>query len=143
MTFTKYDKGKPRWSLLFHPKLIPALTQCVKVLMYGADKYSEDNWAVCDDPGRYWNAELRHKVAHQAGEWNDPESGLPHLAHKIVSGLFEFALLLERRETETQPICPTCHGKQEIMTTRGVAYACPECRPWLQQESIDNGSKLG
>lgn len=101
--FTKHDQSKAQWHLLFHPTLVPALEYLVRVLMHGAEKYSPDNWVNCEDPTRYWDAEMRHKAAEAAGAWNDPESGLPHQAHKIVSGLFKFALDLQKAERAGTP----------------------------------------
>ena len=105
--FTKFDSNKDQWHLLFHPLLIPALQALVRVLMHGARKYpSEDNWKHCDNPLRYWNASMRHRAADMGGEWNDPESGEPHLAHMIVSDLFRFALELREREQPKVPKWP-------------------------------------
>lgn len=81
----KYDQGKPRFSL------IPAETmyQVVQVLEYGAHKYSPDNWReVPDLSTRYYDAMMRHVYAHRIGEFSDPETGLPHLAHAICCLMF-------------------------------------------------------
>ncbi len=77
LIFTKLDREKKQWSLL----PLRALEPIVDVLMYGAKKYSPGNWMKCDDIQRYKDATARHYVAYQAGEWEDPESKLPHLAH--------------------------------------------------------------
>lgn len=126
-TFTKHDSGKLRWSLLFHPKLVRALEYCVRVLMHGAEKYSDHNWANCEDTTRYADAEMRHKLA---GEWDDVESGLPHRAHKIVSALFEFALELDKRGTPAK--CGLCSGTGKLrVDSTGlrleVTQPCPQC----------------
>lgn len=63
-----------------------ALVQLGAVCKNGADKYGVMNWrehAVTYSV--YHNAILRHLFAIQDGEWLDPESGLPHLAH-IMAG---------------------------------------------------------
>jgi hypothetical protein len=74
----KYDSGKPRWSLL--PK--GAVASIVDVLEFGAKKYAENNWQlVPDGKTRYYDAAMRHLEAWHNGELNDPETGLPHLAH--------------------------------------------------------------
>lgn len=75
--FQKADQAKRQWSLL----PMRALEPVVDVLAHGAKKYSVDNWMKCDDIQRYKDALARHFVAYQAGEWDDPDSGLPHLAH--------------------------------------------------------------
>lgn len=85
----KDDAGKPRWSL------IPdrAMEDVVKVLTYGARKYGDDNWREVEDgPRRYYDAAMRHVVAHRQGIRLDDESGLPHLAHAVASLLFIMAL---------------------------------------------------
>lgn len=60
-----------------------------KVLAFGAAKYGEWNWErVEDGERRYYAAAIRHIAAHNGGELNDPESGLPHLAHALTSIMF-------------------------------------------------------
>ena len=85
----KDDAGKPRWSLI----PTQALEDVVKVLTYGARKYGDDNWREVEDgPRRYYDAAMRHVVAHRQGIRLDDESGLPHLAHAVASLLFIMAL---------------------------------------------------
>lgn len=82
---TKADKGKPRWSLL----PIGVMRDIIAVLEHGAVKYSVGNWQHVDEPGRrYYDAAMRHIDARADGEKNDPDSGLPHLAHAIASLMF-------------------------------------------------------
>ena len=81
----KFDGAKPRWSLL------PSGTvqQIIAVLEFGAAKYKENNWQHVDrGPERYYDALMRHVHAWRAGEKNDPESGLHHLAHAGCCLLF-------------------------------------------------------
>jgi hypothetical protein len=81
----KDDGGKNELDLL-PPRAIEAIGE---VLSYGARKYSPDNWRkVPDGQRRYLAACLRHLFAHMRGEKNDPESGLPHLAHAGCCILF-------------------------------------------------------
>lgn len=81
----KYDDKKITWSLLpWEP-----LKEVVKVLMFGAKKYSVDNWKkVPDAEDRYWDATMRHILAIKAGEILDPESKMPHFAHATCCLLF-------------------------------------------------------
>lgn len=84
-TIDKKDENKPRWSL------IPSgtLSQIIKVLEFGAAFYQVDNWqGVPDARRRYYDAVMRHVEAWWGGEKNDPESGLPHLAHAATCLLF-------------------------------------------------------
>jgi len=81
----KWDRGKPDYSLLPWG----ALEEVVRVLSYGAEKYSRDNWRrVPDMKNRYLAAALRHTSSWARGEERDRESHLPHLAHAIVSLMF-------------------------------------------------------
>lgn len=81
----KFDTGKPRFSLL--PK--GALTSILKVLEYGAKKYSVDNWQQVENSRtRYYDAAMRHIQAWFEGETNDPETNEPHLAHAMCCLMF-------------------------------------------------------
>lgn len=80
----KYDKGKLEWSLL----PMDTLEEVVKVLMYGADKYSRGNWMLVE-PERYYNAAMRHLQDHWVHKKEiDEESGYSHLAHAICCLIF-------------------------------------------------------
>lgn len=71
--------------------LIPwrAIERIAAVLEYGARKYAPENWRKVPDPRRrYFAAGMRHLVAWWQGQENDPESGLPHLAHAGACLLF-------------------------------------------------------
>jgi len=81
----KDDAEKPRWDLLPFDEL----EDTVRVLTFGAIKYSPDNWKRV--PGarcRYIAAAFRHLVARARGEILDPESGRPHTAHAVCCLLF-------------------------------------------------------
>lgn len=77
----RYNNEKPDYSL------IPLVTMVdeARVWMYGKRKYAAWNWA----KGMPWSVPyaslLRHLAAWQRGEENDPESGLPHLAHAMCN----------------------------------------------------------
>jgi hypothetical protein len=77
----RFNGGKPDFSLL----PLCTLEDEVKVWMYGKQKYAAWNWA----KGMPWSVPLaclmRHMAAWQRGEENDPESGLPHLAHAMCN----------------------------------------------------------
>jgi len=73
----KADVGKSRVDLI---PTVPLL-QTGDVFAYGAAKYSERNWEKGFAWSRIHGALLRHLFAWWSGEKNDPESGLPHLAH--------------------------------------------------------------
>jgi len=77
----RFNNGKPDYSL------IPMFTLAdeARVWEYGKNKYAAWNWA----KGQNWSipyaCALRHLAAWQAGEVNDPESGLPHIAHAMCN----------------------------------------------------------
>lgn len=89
--FTKNDVGKSRLDLL--PS--GALEMVGRVLGHGAKIYAPGNWKRCTDPSRYVAASLRHALKLLDKEFTDPDSGLPHLAHMVCSGLFALDLYLK------------------------------------------------
>ncbi len=94
LTATKHDAAKPRHSLL-PPHALDAI---IAVLEYGAVKYGARNWTGGMAYSRPWDAAKRHMWAWWKGEDVDPESGLPHLAHAIVSLMF----LIDYQATNTE-----------------------------------------
>lgn len=82
----KDDKGKLDYTLLPWD----AITEVVKVLQHGCEKYQRDNWMhVPNAAARYEAAGMRHRIARLQGEDKDPESGLSHLAHEATCLLFQ------------------------------------------------------
>jgi Domain of unknown function (DUF5664) len=89
----KFDGGKRDFTLLPWA----GVEEIVKVLEFGAAKYARDNWKHVEGAQhRYTKAAFRHLIAYNNGEINDPESGLPHLAH--VGCCILFLLALEKPE---------------------------------------------
>lgn len=74
---TKHDAGKPDMSLM--PS--DAFFLICEVWTFGQKKYAAFNWSKGFGWRRPIAAALRHIFAWLGGENNDPESGLPHLAH--------------------------------------------------------------
>lgn len=54
-----------------------------KVTGWGAEKYEAYNYLKGYNFSWLFNAMMRHMLAFWAGEDNDPESGLPHMAHAM------------------------------------------------------------
>jgi hypothetical protein len=84
--FKKFDSGKRQWHLM--PK--SALSEVVKVLEFGAEKYGSFNWLEHSKDvkwTRYLNALERHLVKFQSGVNNDDDSNLPELAHLICNAI--------------------------------------------------------
>ena len=81
--FKKWDGEKP--SLLKAWKFKEALIEAIEVVEFGAEKYGDDNWRLCEEPQRYLEAVQRHLASHSQGEILDDESGKRHLAHALCS----------------------------------------------------------
>lgn len=79
----KDDKEKLAYNLL----PVDALEDVVRVYMMGAKKYAPHSWEKGMKISRIYAALLRHLFAWWRGEDNDPESGLPHLAHVTWNAL--------------------------------------------------------
>lgn len=67
----RFNKGKPRWSLVAFFALVPM----VRVLEYGANKYSDHNWQKGLDKKEILESLMRHLVSLMDGEIRDEESG--------------------------------------------------------------------
>ena len=82
----KFDNSKSRWELLPYREV----EEVVKVLTYGAKKYTDNNWMLVVKKGkmRYFSAALRHLVAWKLGRKVDEETKLHPLAHAIACLLF-------------------------------------------------------
>ena len=76
-TGVKHDEGKAPLSLI--PTC--ALAAEARAMGFGAKKYGRFNYRGGMDWSRLIDASLRHITAFNAGENDDSESGLPHLAH--------------------------------------------------------------
>lgn len=94
----KNDAGKPRAGLMVKD-FARALAAISHVSTMGVAKYSAGSWkTIPNAKERYYDALHRHILADAAGEVNDPESGLPHLAHAAWNNL----ALLELALTEAK-----------------------------------------
>jgi hypothetical protein len=80
----RFNTGKLRWGLV----VFKALEPMVKVLMFGAAKYTDNNWKKGLPPREVLECMQRHLAALLDGEVNDPESGLPHIGHVQCNAMF-------------------------------------------------------
>lgn len=92
----RYNNGKLRWSLVHYKSLEPL----VRVLMYGAEKYTvkdeqgnitssgDHNWKNGLPPAEILESLQRHLAALMDGETHDAESGLPHIGHILCNSMF-------------------------------------------------------
>ena len=80
----KHAIGRAKASFRSIPPV--ALAYLGAVHQSGADKYTAFNWGEAGvSASVYYDAIMRHLLAWYTGEWEDPDSGLPHLAH-IMAG---------------------------------------------------------
>lgn len=77
----KFDDGKPPMSLISRE----LMEELATVRGFGAKKYSPNGWKDGFLYSRGLSAAMRHIMAFNDGEDNDPESGLCHLGHAIAS----------------------------------------------------------
>jgi hypothetical protein len=70
-----------------------ALYDIARVREFGSAKYEPWDWTIGRNHTDYYDAIMRHALAWLTGEDNDPESGLPHMAHLACTAMFllEFA----------------------------------------------------
>jgi len=80
----RYNSGKLEWDLVDFRSLEPM----VKVLMFGATKYTPDNWKKGMPKKHFLNSAMRHLTAMFDGEEIDSESGLPHSAHLMCNVMY-------------------------------------------------------
>jgi hypothetical protein len=114
----KFDSEKPKMYLL-PPK---ATVEVAKVLTFGAQKYSEENWRYLDNiQNRYSGGALRHIFSHLDGELQDPETNYSHLAHAICCLMFKLELELEdgskkNKEKELRELIDSKHRESDSST---------------------------
>jgi len=80
----RFNRGKPNFSLLH----LGAMEPTVRVLEFGAMKYSRDNWMKGFPFSTIVDSMMRHIEGLQNGEWLDEESGLPHIGHLGCNAMF-------------------------------------------------------
>jgi hypothetical protein len=80
----RFNEGKPKWSLVHFGSLIPM----IRVLEFGAKKYSPDNWKKGMDTKEILESMQRHLAALIDGEEVDFESGISHMGHIQCNAMF-------------------------------------------------------
>ena len=84
ITADRFNEGKMAWELVDFESLEPL----VEVLMFGATKYSKDNWKKGQAITELLGSLLRHIIAFQKGEDLDEESGKSHIGHAMCNLMF-------------------------------------------------------
>ena len=99
----KADEGKAPW----HLAPWDAFSAIVKVLAFGAKKYTDRNWEKGMDWSRMYDSAMRHLLAFWNGEDIDKESGLPHIDHALwnVAGLAHYAAFYRDRDDRPRKDC--------------------------------------
>lgn len=101
-TGRKDDTGKLRWGLL-RKSCVNALEGVIRVLMFGAKKYGDDNWKdVADAQRRYRDALDRHLADLDRGVEFDPDTGEDNWAHVATNAIFVLQLREEQRAKKGQ-----------------------------------------
>ena len=128
----KLDSDKPRFSLIPQGTLQPV----VRVLEFGAKKYSENNWRNVENARtRYFDAAHRHIDAYWHGEKKDVETGESHLAHAICCLMFLLAMESDKKLPE---ICD--HNWQEA-TAAGDGHRTFLCSKCPTKKAVPFGEK--
>jgi len=84
MAGIKYRENKLEWSLLDYE----AMEEVIKVLMYGAIKYSPDNYKAGLNRFDLLDAIQRHLAEVMKDNELDEETGASHMAHIVCNCLF-------------------------------------------------------
>jgi len=90
------NEGKLKWSLVSWKALAPM----VKVLMFGATKYSAWNWTKGLKYTEICESLLRHTHAFLEGEDDDPESKLEHVGHILCNAMFLSYMFLFKKDMD-------------------------------------------
>ena len=97
-----------------------SLMTLAKVAGFGANKYSRGNFLKGYAWSLSFDAMMRHMLAFQMGEDNDPESGLPHTAHAAWHALTLTAYVQRTLGTDDRP-CDFHHKRIAGLSTDGRA----------------------
>lgn len=96
----KHDQNKDPW----HLAPWDAFRCIVKVLAFGANKYSARNWERGMNWSRPFGALVRHITAWWEGENHDPETGFSHLWHAGCCIVFLIAYELRGIGVDDRPV---------------------------------------
>lgn len=96
----RYNDGKRIWSLVD----FDSMEDLVKVLEFGKDKYSIDNWKKGLTYESVMDSLLRHSFAFLNGEDLDSESKLPHTGHILANAMFLSYMYKNRKDMDNRRI---------------------------------------
>ena len=90
------NEGKLKWSLVSWRALEPM----VRVLMFGATKYSANNWKQGLKYTETCESLQRHLNAFIDGEDDDSESKIAHVGHILCNAMFLSYMFLFRKDLD-------------------------------------------
>ena len=96
----RFNDNKIKWSLVSWKALEPM----VKVLMFGANKYSPNNWQKGLKYSEISDSLQRHLNAFMEGQDDDPESKLSHLGHLMCNAMFLSWMFIFRKDLDDRNI---------------------------------------
>lgn len=96
MLGSRSNVGKVKWSLVNYTALEPM----VRVLEFGAKKYSAHNWMKGLKYSEICESLLRHTYSFIEGEDNDPESKLEHIGHILCNAMFLSYMFTFRKDLD-------------------------------------------
>ena len=96
----RHNNNKLKWSLVSWKALEPM----VKVLEFGAKKYSSWNWTGGLKYTEICESLQRHLNAFVSGEDNDPESKLSHVGHIMCNAMFLSYMFLFKKDMDDRYI---------------------------------------
>ncbi len=96
----RYNTDKLKWSLVD----FKSLEDMVKVLEFGAEKYSADNWKKGLPTKEICESLLRHTFAFMNGEDVDSDSKQSHIGHIMCNAMFLSHMLREKPEFDNRSV---------------------------------------
>jgi len=100
MLGNRFNDKKLRWSLVSWKALEPL----VQVLMFGAEKYDDNNWRKGLKYTETCESLQRHLNSFIEGEDNDKESKLSHVGHILCNAMFLSYMTLFRKDLDDRYI---------------------------------------
>lgn len=124
----KTTKGIKNDSEKLQPTLLPikALRGATRVLMFGAKKYSRNNWRYVEKD-RYKDALVRHLWSYlEDPKGVDEESGFPHIDHLLCNALILAELEKEEVKEQTR-VEPNEEEYYEGIRVKGTTESTVTC----------------
>ena len=95
----RYNQGKVQWGLVHYKSLEPM----IRVLEFGALKYSPGNWMKKMDRTKLLESAQRHLAALLDGEEIDPETGISHIGNLMCNCMFySYHFVINKNEEPKQ-----------------------------------------